>query len=301
MSKQNEISSSNEGLDLNPKDQAYVSQHYQSSRHSMPSAAIDIAILQQAKAKQLVTPEPKRVTLLSTWRTWQFGGSIAASVVIVALVFSFMPSPSEHFIDDQAIVFAPPSSPSSSSINAVEASGVEEKPDAEPFIDVSQIKEDDELTMANFAVSDNAAVSLDAELDSKFENNKRKAESKLLAQRARLSLARKPATAQNANDLLAHLINIQTQLTLSHEEIMSVSPPEQTAQKELGEQMKEKELAEQGETSELTLQIANYKHTHAALLRALKENKHKGKDKDIDEKFKPVLSQEQWQKLMSDR
>jgi hypothetical protein len=74
------------------KDDPKISQHYHIGATEGPSSLIDQKILEQAKATLLETDEavnPAYHIRPKAWRKWQWSGSIAASVLLVSLLFMF--------------------------------------------------------------------------------------------------------------------------------------------------------------------------------------------------------------------
>ena len=248
MNKQNPPNSNNEEANIDEEALSFVSQQYQNSDLPEPSLAIDTAILQQAKTELFAKNKASQTARLAKWRHWQFGGSIAASVAIVVLVLSFSDEPANQDIEEYAS--APFSAPSTNIERSSETEELNEPASNEAIFDMAQLtKEADKKAMA---------------MKSK-----------------RLNIARARQTQSSASDLLAQLVNMQAQLGLTHQQVMSMTF----------------DKLELGEIDEFKANIEQYKQTQDLLFITLSESKANNKKTSFNEQYKAVMSAEQWQAL----
>lgn len=282
MSKQDQNGSNNEEIDIDAEALSFVSQQYQSSRLSEPSLAIDSAILQQAKAELSVQTTPKKRGQLRSLRTWQFGGSIAASILIVVLVFSFVHQPSEQAFNEYTQIMSTPS-PSSAKIESpTEIENDTEEPSKRSIFDMSQLsKEADQNARARQASADLSDTPNLPTLQNEHKQNQLDVQSNLAQQMKRLNIAGARHLQADTSDLLAQLVNIQTQFDVTHEQIMSMT-------------FDQPEIAK---GNAYKANIETYKQVQALLLQTLSESKENNNKTSFDEQFKAVMSAEQWQTL----
>ncbi|WP_371192728.1 hypothetical protein [Glaciecola sp. SC05] len=78
---------SNRFDDEHNEHQAIVSEAYQQLQKPMPTDTLDASILSIARQQAQLNATLSHPSMKSPWRKWQYSGSIAASVIFVALVF----------------------------------------------------------------------------------------------------------------------------------------------------------------------------------------------------------------------